>query len=303
MKKRILVTFVLSLLLSGVQQISAQAADALVNGTFSSSGGGWSDASYSGSGNAACPSGQPNIGTWGANALSFSYAKNTVYQDVVISKPSTVKLTFTVQNRFDQTVTNWFSADLGSVSTGNFTPTTTPQAVSLSFTTTTANQTVRVSFTGQDGSFWAGCYGSQVTNAYLSFPAPAAVVEPEKIFLPNDLLATTAPTFTRIGDYISCTLGNYGYRDARNSTGPITAKDLDSATVLLRNGTEVIGSASTDAYVNYPRSLLGIKDSAIDVKITGGAANWKLSGVDAKAELSCQILAYKEHQITYTTVK
>jgi hypothetical protein len=303
MKKRILVTFVFSLLLSGVQQISAQAADALVNGTFSSTGGGWTDASYSGSGNAACNFGLPNIGTWGANALSFSYAKNTVYQDVVISKPSTVKLTFTVQNRFDQTVTTWFSADLGSVSTGNFTPTTTAQAVSLSFTTTTANQTVRVSFTGQDGSFWAGCYGSQVTNAYLSFPAPAAVVEPEKIFLPNDLLATTAPTFTRIGDYISCTLGNYGYRDARNSTGPITAKDLDSATVLLRNGTEIIGSASTDAYVNYPRSLLGIKDSAIDVKITGGAANWKLSGIDSSAQLSCQILAYKEHQITYTTVK
>ena len=302
MKKRILVTLAFSLLFSGTQQISAQAADALVNGTFSSTGGGWTDASYSGSGNAACPSGQPNIGTWGANALSFSYIQNTVYQDVVISKPSTIKLTFTVQNRFDQTVTTWFSADLGSVSTGNFTPTTTAQTVSLSFTTTTANQTVRVSFTGQDGSFWSGCYASQVTNAFLSV-TQSVVVEPEKIFLPNDLLATTAPTFTRIGDYISCTLGNYGYRDARNSTGPITVKDLDSATVLLRNGTEIIGSASTDAYLNYPRSLLGIKDSAVDVKITGGAANWKLSGIDSSAQLSCQILAYKEHQITYTTVK
>jgi len=302
MKKRILATIVISLLLSGVQQISAQAANALVNGTFSSSGGGWIDASYSGAGDPACPSGQPNIGTWAANALSFSYVKNTVYQDVVISKPSTVKLTFTVKNRFDQTVTNWFSADLASVTTGNFTPTTTEQSVSLSFTTTTANQTVRVSFTGQDGSFWLGCYASQVTNAFLTV-TQSVVMEPEKVFLPNDLVLTTSPSFTRIGDYVSCTLGNYGYRDARNSSGSITAKELDSATVLLRNGSEIIGSASTDAYVNYPRSLLGINDSALDVKILGGAANWKLAGDETSANLSCQILAYKEHQITYITVK
>jgi hypothetical protein len=302
MKKRILVTFAISLLLSGVQQISAQAANALVNGTFSSSGGGWTGASYSGVGDPACPSGQPNIGTWAANALSFSYVKNTVYQDVVISKPSTVKLTFTVKNRFDQTVTNWFSADLASVTTGNFTPTTTEQTVSLSFITTTANQTVRVSFTGQDGSFWAGCYASQVTNASLTL-SDVVVPEVEKVFLPNDLLATTKPTFTRIGDYIACTLGNYGYRDARNSSGPISAKELDSATVLLRNGSEIIGSASTDEYTNYPRSLLGLKDAVADVKISSGVANWKLTGVNSSAELSCQILAYKEHQVTYTTVK
>jgi hypothetical protein len=302
MKRQFLITIASAILMSSIQQVSAQAADSLVNGSFSSTGGGWTDASYSGTGDPACPSGQPNIGTWAANTLSFSYVKNTVYQDVVISKPSTVKLTFTVKNRADQANTTWFSADLGSVSTGNFTPTITEQTVSLSFTTTTANQIVRVSFTGQDGSFWAGCYASQVTNASLTL-SNVVIPEVEKVFLPNDLLATTKPTFTRIGDYVSCTLGNYGYRDARNSFGFVTAKELDSATILLRNGSDIIGSASTDAYVNYPRSLLGMKDSALDVKISGGAANWKLSGVETSANLSCQILAYKEHQITYTTVK
>jgi hypothetical protein len=211
-----------------------------------------------------------------------------------------VQLTFDVQNRNDQQFTRWFSADLGTTTTGNFTPSTTIATKTLTFQTTTANEVVRVAFTGQDQLNWAGCYGSVVNHISLTV---VVVVEPEKVFLPNDLLATTAPTFTKIGEYVSCSLGSYGYRDARNINGPITAKDLDSATILLRSNGEIIGSASTDAYVNYPRALLGIKDSAIDVKITGGAANWKLSGVDASAQLSCQILAYKEHQITYTTVK
>ena len=303
MKKRILITFVLALLFSSLQQFSARAADSLVNGIFDSSGGGWTGARFSGTGNAACTSGEPNIGTWGSNALSFSYRKTTVYQDIVISKPSLIQLSFDVQNRGDQVSTRWFSADLGTSTTGNFTPGLTKENKILTFQTTTANEVVRISFTGQDQLNWAGCYGSQVTNATLTFPIPAAIVEPEKVFLPYDLLATTAPTFTRIGDYVSCTLGSYGYRDARNSSGSITAKDLDSATVLLRNGAEVIGVASSDAFANYPRALLGIKDSLADVKITSGAANWKLSGVDASANLSCQILAYKEHQITYTTVK
>jgi hypothetical protein len=302
MKRRVLITIAGAILMTSIQQVSAQAADSLVNGTFGSTGGGWIDASYSGTGDPACPSGQPNIGTWGANALSFSYERKTVYQDVVISKPSSVKLTFTVQNRYDQANTIWFSADLGSVSTGNFTPSTSGQTVSLSFVTTIPNQTVRVSFTGQDQSYWAGCYASQVTNAFLSF-SQNGLNEAERVFLPNDLVSTTQPTFTRIGDYVSCTLGNYGYRDARNSFGSVTAKELDSATILLRNGSDIIGSASTDAYINYPRSLLGINDLTLDAKISGGAANWKLSGVETSANLSCQILAYKEHQITYTTVK
>jgi hypothetical protein len=302
MKKRTLIGLVLALIFSCFQMVSANAADALVNAELDANGGGWTGARFSGTGNPACTSGQPNIGTWQANALNFSYVKTTVYQDVVISKPSLVQLTFDVQNRNDQHFTRWFSADLGTATTGNFTPSTTVTTKTLTFQTTVANEVVRVAFTGQDQLTWAGCYGSIVNRISLTFPK-VVVVEPEKVFLPYDLLATTAPSFTRIGDYVSCTLGNYGYRDARNSTGPITAKDLDSATILLRNGSEVIGTASTDAYVNYPRSLLGLKDSADDVKITSGAASWKLSGVASTASLSCQILAYKEHQITYTTVK
>ena len=193
MNKRTLFSLVLSLIFSSFQMVSANAADALVNGNFSDTGGGWVGASYTGAGNSACPNGEANIGTWQSNTLSFSYVKKTIYQDVVISKPSIVKLTFTVKNRPDQANTQWFSADLGSSSTGNFTPTTAGQTVSLTFTTTVANQSIRVAFTGQDGSYWAGCYASQVTNASLSFVTP---VEPEKIFLPNDLLATTAPSFT-----------------------------------------------------------------------------------------------------------
>ena len=302
MKKRTLISLVLALIFSSFQMVSANAADALVNAELDPSGGGWTGARFSGTGNPACTSGQPNIGTWQANGLAFSYMKTTVYQDVVISKPSLVQLSFNVQNRNDQQFTRWFSADLGTATTGNFTPATTVATKTLTFQTTTANQVVRVAFTGQDQLTWAGCYGSLVTNISLTFPK-AVVVEPEKVFLPNDLLATTAPTFTKIGEYVSCSLGSYGYRDTRNITGPITAKDLDSATILLRSNGEVIGSASTDAYVNYPRALIGIKDSAVDVKIVGGVANWKVASADASATISCQILAYKEHQITYTTVK
>jgi hypothetical protein len=301
MKKYSPALVALFLLIFGLQSpIPAHAADVLVNGSFSDASGGWQGASYSGQGNDACPNGEANIGTWAANTLSFSYIKTTVYQDVVISKPSTLKLTFNVKNRADQVNTQWFSADLGTSSTGNFTPTTSGQTVSLSYATTVPNQTVRVSFTGQDELFWAGCYASQVTSASLSVVAAA---EPEKIFLPNDLLATAAPTFTKIGEYVSCSLGSYGYRSTRNNNGVITSQDLDSATILLRSNGEVIGSASTDNYTNSPRSILGIKDSTVDVKIVGGVASWKLASDSASAVISCQILAYKEHQMTDTTIK
>lgn len=302
MKKRTLISLVLALTFSSFQMVSANAANALVNAELDANGGGWTGARFSGVGNSACTSGQPNIGTWQANALNFSYVKTTVYQDVVISKPSLVQLKFDVQNRSDQVNTRWFSADLGTSSTGNFTPSTTLTTKTLTFQTTAANEVVRVAFTGQDQLTWAGCYGSIVNNISLTLPT-AVVVEPVKIFLPSDLLATTAPTFTKIGEYVSCSLGSYGYRDTRKSSGPITAEDLDSATILLRSNGEIIGSASTDGYVNYPRALLGIKDSAVDVKIVGGVANWKIASAAASTTISCQILAYKEHQITYITVK
>lgn len=128
--------------------LPAHASDVLINGGFSSSGAGWTGASFSGSGNSACPSGQPNIGTWAANTLAFSYVKTTVYQDVVISKPSKVTLNYETQNRGDQVYTEWFSASLGTSDTGNFLPSTSKVTRSLTFTTTSPNQIVRVSFTG-----------------------------------------------------------------------------------------------------------------------------------------------------------
>mgnify|MGYP003339104832 CR=1 FL=1 len=76
--------FILFILFNAnLQALPANAADALVNGSFDSRLGGWVGAQYTGSGNDACTSGTPNIGTWSSNALSFSYVKSTVYQDEI----------------------------------------------------------------------------------------------------------------------------------------------------------------------------------------------------------------------------
>lgn len=301
MKKTLTSSIVITLFISlFISAPSAYAADSVVNGTFSAADGGWIGASFSGSGNDACPGGQPNIGTWGTNALTFSYIRNEVYQDVVITKPGTVTLNYTVQNRPDQQLTQWFSADFGSSTTGNIRPGTIAETKTLSFTTTTANQVVRIAFTGQDGSFWAGCYATQVSNVFLSFPGVAIAPEPEKIFLPNDLVQTSKPGISVVGEFVTCGTGGFGYRNTRNQSGTVEKVDLDSLTLLVRVDGVLVASASSDNYVNLPKWVFGVTASSIDAKIVNSSATWVIPGVNLRSKVVCEVAAYKEHQILYS---
>jgi hypothetical protein len=147
---------------------AANAADELLNPDFNADVSGWTGARQTGFGNSACLGGTPNIGTWENGKLSFSYVRNTVYQDVVISVPSLVTIFFEAQNRGDQIYTQWFSASLGDATTVNFTPPyISPISASLTIRTTVPNQVIRIAFTGQDQLFWAGCYGPRVGNLSL----------------------------------------------------------------------------------------------------------------------------------------
>jgi len=146
----------------------ANAADELLNPDFNADVSGWNGARQTGQGNSACLGGSPNIGTWENGKLSFSYVRNTVYQDVVISVPSLVTIFFEAQNRGDQAFTQWFSASLGDATTGNFTPPyISADSRSLTIRTSESNETVRVAFRGQDQLWWAGCYGTRVGNVSL----------------------------------------------------------------------------------------------------------------------------------------
>jgi len=156
---------------------TANAADALVNGSFSSSGGGWTGALFTGKDNTACASGQPNIGTWTANQLSFSGAASqfNVSQQIVISVPATVSFTWSSANRGD--ALNPFArvtiADSNqTISTAYFKSTTSfVESTTAQITTTTTNETVTVTISGKDGNGWAGCYGTQFKDSRLNVVA------------------------------------------------------------------------------------------------------------------------------------
>ena len=102
-KLRIFTAFLLSVgwLFAGPSQ--ANAADTLINGSFSSTGGGWSGANTDGSAdnNNACSNGGPSLGVWVPNALVMSYVDMPVTQSVVISQPSSVVFTVNARNRSD----------------------------------------------------------------------------------------------------------------------------------------------------------------------------------------------------------
>ena len=89
----LILSLVLFPLLVGIDK--AHASDTLINGSFSSTGGGWSGANTDGSAdnNNACSNGGPSLGVWTPNALVMSYsASYPVTQSVVISQPSSLAL-------------------------------------------------------------------------------------------------------------------------------------------------------------------------------------------------------------------
>jgi len=143
-------------------------ANELVNPTFSSSGGGWAGAS----GGASCSNGNPSLGSWQQNALNFSYVWNVATQTVVISEPSLVQLSYTVQDRQEQWINGRYSVAIAdsnqSTTSGILIAPNNASTFTLSVQTTQPNEVVTVSIAGDDnGLFWAGCYGPIFTNAQI----------------------------------------------------------------------------------------------------------------------------------------
>ena len=145
------------------------AANEIVNPTFSSAGGGWAGAS----GGASCSGGNPSLGSWQSNALNFSYVWNVVTQTVVISQPSAVQFSYTVQDRTENWINGRYSVLISdgdqSVTSGIVIAPNEQTTLTLSLTTTQPNEVVTIAIGGDDnGLFWAGCYGPIFTNAQIS---------------------------------------------------------------------------------------------------------------------------------------
>jgi len=145
------------------------AANEIINPTFSSAGGGWAGAS----GGASCSGGNPSLGSWQANALNFSYVWNVVTQTVVISQPSEVEFSYTVQDRAEAWINGRYSVSISdedqSVTSGIVVAPDQQTTLNLSLTTTQPNEVVTIAIGGDDnGLFWAGCYGPIFTNAQIS---------------------------------------------------------------------------------------------------------------------------------------
>ncbi len=147
---------------------SATSENKLVNGSFSSTSGGWQGAN----GGASCLSGQPSLGLWQENAVTFSYIHNTITQQVIVDDPSELLLTFDAVNRPESYINGQIevaiSGPQGTVTTGEFVPPRTPSQFSLGYQTMEPNEILTISISGDDnGLFWAGCYGPSVTSASL----------------------------------------------------------------------------------------------------------------------------------------
>jgi len=183
---------------------SAQAADVLVNPTFAFDGGGWTGALTTGAGNDACAGGNPNIDTWQANRLSFSYNLVVVTQQITISIPSTVSFTWSSINRGDvpDASAQVALADSDeSLATGSFVSPITDTAGSIGpITTTSDNEVVTITISGQDNKFWAGCYGTQFTTSALDVvsitPTTTTTTTTTTTVAETTTTTTVAPTTT-----------------------------------------------------------------------------------------------------------
>ena len=175
----------------------ANAADTLINGSFSSTGGGWSGANITGAvnNNDACADAGPSLGVWQENALVMSYGTNRpVTQVVVISQPSSVVFTVNARNRSDvpgaQATIRLQDSNQNNSTGGNYS--TSGINKTLTVTTTSPNENVTITISGTDGLGWAGCYGTIFTNASLSV-TPTVV---KTIGAPRNLTISSNETST-----------------------------------------------------------------------------------------------------------
>ena len=154
--------------------VAAPTALQLVNSTFSPTSGGWVGTGFPLGSGCKAGGGNPSLGTWNANALSFGYANRTVTQSVVVPKPGKVTFTANAAVRSDRN-NGFFSFALAdaneNVSSGNKTGSAfvKKSQFGLSVTTTAVNERVTISITGgTTGAAWAGCYGPVIDSANLT---------------------------------------------------------------------------------------------------------------------------------------
>ena len=159
------------------------------------------------------------------------------------------------------------------------------------------------------GSFGIGIYGRNgegidklgVRCGTFSANFPKAAVF-ESAF-PMDLIPTSASSLSTMLDVATCSVGTFGYQFPGTSASQAQKVELDSVTLLLRSNGVIVGSASSDSYKNLPKWLLGIENGVQDAAYSKGSATWKLSSASSSAQITCQILAFKDHQMTYITVR
>jgi hypothetical protein len=120
---------------------------------------------------------------------------------------------------------------------------------------------------------------------------------------PMDLIPTSASSLSVISDFATCSVGSFGYQFLGTSASQAQKVELDSVTLLLRSNGVIVGSASSDNFKNLPKLLLGIDNGVQNVEFSKGSATWKLSTISSSARVTCQIMAYKENQMTYILVK
>lgn len=161
----------------------------------------------------------------------------------------------------------------------------------------------------EPGSFVIGVYGrngegiDKVGVRCGAFSVDYPKVAPFESAFPMDLIPTSASSLSTMLDVATCSIGTFGYQFVGMSAKDAQKVELDSVTLLLKVDGVLVGSASSDSYKNLPKWLIGIDNSVQDAVFSKGSATWKLSSVSNSARITCQILAYKEHQMTYITIK
>lgn len=159
----------------------------------------------------------------------------------------------------------------------------------------------------EPGSYAIGIYGRNgegidklgVRCGTFSVDYPKTPVFESKF--PMDLIPTSSSSLTRTNESVSCSVGSFAYLFPGVAVKDAQPVDLDSVTLILKADGVVLGSASSDNYKNLPKWLLGVDNSSLDGVYSKGTATWKTS--NTSGQLQCLILAYKDHQMTYISVK
>lgn len=181
----------------------ALSAVGLVNANFTAAG--WTGEGFTLGAGCKAGGGDPSLGAWVPNALSFGYTQRTVSQSVEVPVPGEVVFSFDgvlrgddVRSTFQGTITDADENVSTGVQTGS--ALTVVKRYSLKVTTKTPNETVKISFSGKSGNFWAGCYGAVISNTAIASATPMATTTSDLSTTTSTVLASSttvlAPTTT-----------------------------------------------------------------------------------------------------------